>query len=120
MAANDEFPRGWVRNTIQSASGVAPVITVPAIPGIGHVLTDVFIKWTNFNVAVAGQHVWTVNVSGVIVNGLLALTANLEATDSITLAGIKMATPTGGAIAITTDAPAAGQFVEITAQGYDI
>ena len=40
MAANDEFPRGWVASSGVASGPATLSLTIPASPGIGHILTN--------------------------------------------------------------------------------
>lgn len=121
MATSDEFPRGWTANVIQNGSAVQPQVLIPASAGIVHVLDSLFIKWTNY---IAGapltSPIWTAGSAAESVEGVLLVPAGLGS-DSVTLEGLQIKTVAGGLLAVQLNlAPAAGQFAEITIQGYDL
>lgn len=41
MSASDELPRGWDIPTTAVGAGSTPSITVPAVPGVQHILTSI-------------------------------------------------------------------------------
>lgn len=128
MAANDEFPRGWTLNGGSwggSGGAAAPVLTVPALQGIAHVLTDV---WgvidqlyngagVQFQVALQVSSTWgTIGISF----GPLLVPAASFTKDSFEWSGKLITAPGEGLTATYSAGPGANIGESLTIAGYSI
>jgi hypothetical protein len=115
MAANDDLPRGW-----QYGSGgavAAPSITVPATPGVSHVLDAV--SATMLAGAAVGPFNVTVTSSGGTYNGeaVGVLYTSDAGTDGASPSGLNMACMAGESL--TVACASGGTDVYLQIQGHD-
>lgn len=116
MAANDEFPRGW--NISQFAAGGPITLTMAAVPGVIHVLTDM----AAFLQAGAAEGPFTVTVTSslgtltttVIGGGYQFSGGQFDTTAS----NLKLQTLPNEALTVSWNPGAINCFLRI--QGYDI
>ena len=126
MAANDEFPRGWLLSNAQLQSGTAANCQVPAAPGISHVLTAINAELYSFTGAAAFSPNVTITspntLGGVPVQYLLnnPPPAGSDAISQWSWTG-KIAIPAGLALIVAFNAVASNGYIELLEiQGYDI
>lgn len=109
-----EFPRGWIITTDVIAGTVS--ITVPAAPGVTHILDEFNAKLT---VSAAGAATGiTVNVDGV---PYARLQAQVSAQDEASVSGMDYSSVFGAALTVAFSAVlGAGVAGTLTIQGHDI
>jgi hypothetical protein len=124
VSASDDLPRGW---TIQQAgaAGVQLVITVPAVPGISHVLTGMSGYTQLFNGSGPDWGVLNVTVGGLGVIAQVLTGANTQDSgvyqdiQTVSWTGMYMA-PTGVALVVIFASPGSGWTDIGLIEGYDI
>lgn len=114
MAANDELPRGWVLSQT-FLTPAAPTITLPALPGIAHVLDEIdFTVETGTAQAIA----ITENSSGAAVGRIVVAPPASSIAESSWSGPASGAA--GAALTVTGAALAAGNSALLTIRGHDI
>lgn len=117
MAASDEFPRGTVTSALNSAAVAS--ITIPAVVGVSHVVTDVYGKLITSSVY--GPIVSLSSASlGTIFLMQLVCPGTSDATDSDDASGLQLRAAPNEAVTIAFNAWIAGTTEFIRAQWYDI
>jgi hypothetical protein len=118
-----EFPRGWTLTSATTA-GAAATITVPAVPGVVHVLDSLQASLVAVAAAAAGSFIWvTVSWGGFapIYLTLLASNGGAIGNESASLSGLDIATAPATALTVAFNAPAAANYNEVLLiQGHDI
>ena len=108
-----EFPRGWAQVSNAPAFALAS-ITIPAVPGVVHVLDQLTLRATNTTATLYGP---TVTVGAIT----FQLFAFPNSTDELAMSGLDLASPPGAALVIAFAAVASsGTAHTIQAQGHDI
>lgn len=106
MSANDDFPRGWLLSTGLVSAGSIPGITIPAMPGISHVLT--FVEATLYqgtgNTTAFAPLVET--GTGVVFGILASGAAGAVGRDVMSMQGNLFMSPVGVGLVVTFSAPA--------------
>jgi hypothetical protein len=122
-----DFPRGWIANSVTGTTGVAASVTIPARPGVVHVLDSLFFKLTVFNFTGSTIVSWQVLAGGVqVLLGMLSTPATGAGTgagvDTASLSGLDIVTPVNSTIVaqFTGAVPGAGVYEEVIIQGHDI
>ena len=118
MSASDEFPRGW---QLQASGNGSVSLTVPASPGVTHVLTG--IEATALETGAAGNYNGSVQVNGAdFANGSLSQAMNVPAGAYTQLPaswqGVYLSTP-GAALTVAMNWPGISNGY-LTIKGYDI
>jgi hypothetical protein len=119
VAAEGEFPRGWILNN-QVGPGSTASVTVPASPGVVHILDAIFARMQN----TTGGVEQTVNIQVTTLATVLQVELIMAATigsDDVALSGLNIASASGGILTVNFSAvTVAGYMQSITAQGHDI
>lgn len=121
MPANDEFPRGWVLHNESGAVGTQASITVPAVAGIAHVLSQV--DWTLENFAGASNFDSFVDV---LIAGVLATRLSLTTVAAGTIRdsgtwGGKFQAPLNTSLQVRLSSVVVAGVTEVLViQGYDV
>jgi hypothetical protein len=122
-----EFPRGWTISNYNSGTASVATITVPASPGVVHVLDSFNAKLVNSDTAAAHQTTVFVSSSdGVLAAFLLALLSTGTAvggapvSDESSASGLDLATGPGASMTIAFQSSAASLFQYLLVQGHDI
>jgi hypothetical protein len=117
MSASDEFPRGWYIPG-SAPTNVDAVITIPAVPGFAHILTDWAVMLLSYNAAEVGTQI-TVNgiALGQIYLPPASGTAYATGTDSDS--GLQIAGAIGAAMVFKVAQINAGN-ISCRIRGYDI
>ena len=114
-----EFPRGWLL-TMQAGGGALASITVPAVPGVVHVL-DSFSAVYTCSAATGTASANNVQITGGPLLALLALPGGAVGSDSGGGSGLDYATAPGAALTVAFAGASPGSFFEfLTIQGHDI
>lgn len=119
MPANDEFPRGWILQGSAGPGGFAG-ITVPAIVGIAHVLTDIqwgLINWGAGPAAGASIFVQVDGVNALMIDEARSVTGS---SDKGSWTGKFMAPVNSSLSVVMNSATAAGYDEFIMIHGYDV
>lgn len=115
-----ELPRGATINNTQLGTGTAAQVTIPAAPGITHVLTSIRAKLADLN---AGPGELTFFVQIVITGATtinLLIAAGIPGSDEVDFT-CEIPAPAGGVITVAFNgATAANVYQEVTAQWHDI
>lgn len=115
------FPRGWTLST-QAGGGFGATITVPAAPGIVHVLDSLFARIINTGTGASFIPAVRVTTSlGVVLSQLLVCAATIVTSDEVSFSGLDIPSSAGGTIVIDFNAVGlAGYFETLVVQGHDI
>lgn len=116
-----DFPRGWTFNSAVGA-GSAAGITVPATPGVVHVLDAIFARLINAGTGASAAVNVTATIGAVtVVNTQLVVPATVVAADEFSLSGLDLATAPGGSLVVTFSIAAPAGYAEVLIiQGHDI
>lgn len=114
-----DFPRGWTLSSVANTAGTVS-LTIPACPGITHVITDIDARVVDINAA-PGSYGSDVNVlkAGVtlIWTGFVYIAA-IPGTDEVTFSG-SLSGDTSGALEVEfTTAMVANIQQSLSVQGY--
>lgn len=121
MAANDEFPRGWIESTAVIGAGGLCNIVMPATPGIAHVLTFLEFIFANQGAgAGASNNIAITDTVNILYQIGLAVVPTGIAKDDISWNG-KIIGAVGAPLAVLQNAVnPAGYASSLNIQGYDI
>jgi hypothetical protein len=117
-----DFPRGWTLAVDQAIAS----ITVPAIPGVAHVLDSVSAKMNSTNAAVGGALVTLSSSDGTYNNFVLGhlQTAGVAApgseSDSLSGSDLNLAAGPGASLTIAFSGGGPGIGETLVIQGHDI
>jgi hypothetical protein len=118
--STSDFPRGWTFSA--RTAGTAASITVPAIPGVIHVLDSVNAKIFNGSGGQAGLLVTLTSSDGIFAAFLLgeleAVTPN--GTDEISLSTLDLAAGAGASLTVAYNGGIALVNENLLIQGHDI
>ena len=118
MAADDELPRGWIASTGLVNAGVTPSITIPAAPGITHVITD--IEFDLYYSSTANAFAPVVETGTGFEFGIVATVGGQSGRDSLSLSGSQLYMATGVAVVIALNSNiATGTSGLLLVRGYD-
>ena len=116
-----DFPRGWTLTAF--GVGAAATITVPAIPGVVHVLDSFSAKLTNNGGAAVGDPVQLSSSDGVYSSfqiGQLLISATAESVDTDSASDLDLPAGPGASLTITIPNPGVSNQVFLRVQGHDI
>jgi hypothetical protein len=121
VAANDDFPRGWLSSVGVGTTGTPATIIIPAVAGVAHVVTDVDATIA-YGGGAFGSYVWTYYNPGtgnVTCNyGYLFMESGGK--DEYSWSG-KIAVPLDTILTVSfQEGCPAGGVETLTVQGYDI
>lgn len=112
-----EFPTGWTQTANIAGVGTASV-TLPALPGVAHVLDQLQLRLLNNTAAAIAVNV---TISGPAVSITVTLYAAATSQDSMSLTGLDIDAGVNQALTIAFgSAAAANVWQTIIAQGHDI
>lgn len=119
MAAVDEFPRGW---TLTADSGSPSTITIPAIPGVAHVLDSIDARLVYTGATTGGELIQLSSsggtYTGLILGRLFCGAANTA--DEFAATGLDLAASPGESLTVAFGGHVAGEAQFLMAQGHDI
>lgn len=121
-----DFPRGWTLSSAPAPPAAAS-ITIPALPGIVHVLDGFTAKLFNSNTSFgANNHVLLSSSDGAFSSFVLALLATAQPAaatsyqlDSASESGLGLAAGPGASLTISFDGGAASFYEFLLVHGYD-
>lgn len=119
--AASEFPRGWTISSDNGGAVGATSITVPAVPGIVHVLDSFDAKMFNATAAVVGALITLTSSDGIFAAFPLGrLDAAAGGTDSASGSGLGLAAGPGASLTIAYSNGVSGVAEFLVIQGHDI